>query len=178
MKALMNGDYKIAFQELHPLAEQGDGVAQSAIGTMYMRGFGVAQNFEKARYWYKKAAESKDINRQSLARAEAMLGAIYQDGMGVAKDYQKALKWYKKAAKHGDASAQGLLGMMYANGRGVDQDFIEALKWFTISAEMGYTQATMAQDMLTEKMNAQQISKAKKRAREWMENHEGITSDS
>ena len=62
---------------------------------MYAKGTGVAQSYEKAVEWYRKAAE------QGLARAQYNLGCMYENGTGVAQSYEKAVEWYQKAADQG-----------------------------------------------------------------------------
>lgn len=175
-EALINGDFETAFQESHPLAKQGNGLAQTTLGILYIRGLGIEKDFKKAIYWFKKAALNKDIARKAQARSEAMLGVIYQEGKGVAKDYHKAVKWYKKASKKGDPSAQGILSTMYATGKGVKKNFVKALKWSTISAELGYSQAETVRDMLTENMSPQRVSQGKSMANEWMKKNKGVSS--
>lgn len=73
-------------------AEQNYVVAQYNIGTLYLKGNGVKQNYEKALEWFTKAA------MQGYADAQYELGSMYEKGNGVEKDYEKALEWYIKAA--------------------------------------------------------------------------------
>ena len=48
------------------------------LGVLYMNGLGVAQNYDKAREWYQKAADA------SFAAAMNNLGVLYMNGLGVA----------------------------------------------------------------------------------------------
>ena len=68
-------------------------------GLMYSDGNGVPQNYEKAAFWYRKAAE------QGHADAQNNLAARYATGTGVAKDLAEALKWYRAAAAQGHPTA-------------------------------------------------------------------------
>ena len=104
-------------------------------GNMYYYGEGVAQNYEEAFGWYKKAAEQGD------ADAQYRLGEMYENEEGVAQDYEEAFGWYKKAAEQGDADAQNTLGWMYLNGRGVTEDDQQAVEWFRKAAEQGHAKA-------------------------------------
>lgn len=81
-------------------AEQGDTVAQTALGGIYWNGDGVAMNKTEAVKWYRKAAE------QEYAKAQYALGLAYIIGNGVAEDKVEAVKWFRKAAEQGDAVAQ------------------------------------------------------------------------
>jgi len=116
---------------------------------MYLKGWGVPQDTDKAEDWFKKAAN------QGNAKAETALGHIYLTtaafntvisnmfsnpyGKSTAtEDYQKALYWFKKAAEQGYAPAENYLGVMYANGLGVPQDYSKALYWLKKSAKQRY----------------------------------------
>ena len=117
------GDYKTAFNEWKPLAEQGDAYAQFNLGWMYRNGKGVLEDDKEAVKWYTKAAE------QGYAFAQNNLGVMYKNGKGVLKDPKEAVKWYTKAAEQGYALAQKNLGVMYADGEGVLKDLSKAKHW-------------------------------------------------
>ena len=53
----------------------------------------MAQDYEQAVSWYRKAAA------QGLASAQNDLGRMYEYGYGVAQDYVKAIACYRKAAE-------------------------------------------------------------------------------
>jgi TPR repeat protein/serine/threonine protein kinase len=155
------------FNSLIEKAQNGDINAQFNLGLCYFDGSGVAQDHQKAVYWYTKAAEQGHVDAQSnlvdcyfdgsgvdqdyqkavfwctkaaeqgLAEAQCGLGLCYFDGSGVAQDYQKAVYWYTKAAEQGLAFAQYGLGSCYDNGSGVDQDYQKAVYWYTKAAEQG-----------------------------------------
>ena len=55
--AYQKGDYKTAFSEWRPLADQGDEYAQNSLGVMYENGEGVPQDDKQAVKWYRKAAD-------------------------------------------------------------------------------------------------------------------------
>ena len=67
---------------------------------MYYESLGVLQDYQKAAFWYGKAAEQGD------AAAQNNLAIMYQLGNGVRQDYRQARSWYEKAAEQGDAAAQ------------------------------------------------------------------------
>jgi len=121
--AYEKGDYKTAFNEWKPLAEEGGESAQYNIGWLYDNGKGVLKDYKEAVKWYRKAAE------QGHAKARYNLALMYDDGKGVLKDDKEAVKWYRKAVEQGLASAQGNLGAMYANGHGVLKDLSKAKHW-------------------------------------------------
>jgi len=96
------GDYKTAFNEWKPLADQGDADAQHSLGWMYGNGRGVLKDYKQAVKWYQKAAD------QGGADAQHNLGVMYAYGKGVLKDLSKAKYWINKAYENPDASASTL----------------------------------------------------------------------
>jgi TPR repeat protein len=110
-------------------AEHGSTTSMGNLGIIYENGYGVAQDYAKAREWYKKAADNGD------ARAMRALGVLYADGSGVTQDYIKAREWYKKAADKDNATAMTNLGWLYENGRGVAQDYAKAHEWYKKAAD-------------------------------------------
>jgi len=144
-----DGSYKKAATLFKELAKQGYAPAEEKLGHMYLKGWGVPQDTDKAMYWFKKAA------KQGNAEAEAALGNIYlrtaylntllshtfslrpRKGIGT-EDYQKALYWFKKAAKQGNAEAENYIGIMYDKGLGVPQDYSKADYWYKKAAKQGY----------------------------------------
>ena len=107
------GDFTSALQEFQMLAEQGDVIAQYAIGLMYDNGEGVTQNNATAFKWYIKAAE------QGYAQAQFTTGWMYANGRGINKDYLRAGNWYAKAAEQGNNEAQQILTGLYGTGLGL-----------------------------------------------------------
>lgn len=112
-------------------AEQGDVKAQYDLGFRFEMGIDVDKNYEKALYWYKKAAE------QGLASAQYSLGYLYEEGLGVAQSYEKAHEWYVKANEQGSAEAKSAIGVLYYNGKGVKQSYQAAKKWFGQACDAG-----------------------------------------
>jgi TPR repeat protein len=97
----------------------------------YANGKVVPQDFSKAAFWYRKAAEQGD------ARAQDDLADMYYNGRGVTQDYTEAAAWCRKAAEQGNAVGQSNLGFMYRRGLGVTQDYTEAAAWYRKAAEQG-----------------------------------------
>lgn len=117
-------------------AENGDKIAQNQIGLYYFNGkngFGNShypfeKDIQKAKYWFKKAAE------QGSSDGQENLGAIYFEE----KDYNNALIWYTKAANSNHSRAQYLLGFMYNEGLGVKKSRKNAKFWLQKSCSLGY----------------------------------------
>jgi len=93
----LSGDYKAAFKEMLPSAEQGSVDAQYWIAAMYGSGKGVPTNDKTAVMWWTLAAE------QGHTKAQYNLGVMYGSGKGVPTNDKTAVKWYTLAAKQGYA---------------------------------------------------------------------------
>ena len=132
------GNYAKAYAELSPAALFGNAEAQTYLGLMYTMGRWVAQDFDEAVRWWRKAAD------QGYARAQHNLGVAYLSGRGVAQDDIEAGRWFRRAADQGAMRSQSSLGFIYENGRGVAQDYAEAVRWYRLAAEQGYTDARTA----------------------------------
>lgn len=117
--------------QLRAKAEAGDPEAQFELAWAYEQGKGVAQSYEEAVKWYRKAAD------QGYADAQYNLGGCYCRGEGVEQSYEEAVKWFRRAADQGDADAQCYLGVCYFRGDGVSRSYEEAIKLYRKAAEQG-----------------------------------------
>jgi uncharacterized protein len=130
--ALRSGDYVIALELLHPLADRGDPKAQMDLALMYMGGLGVNKDLSRAAVWLRKAAErgSTDAQRE--------LGAWYFTGkFGVPKDVNQAVTWLRKVAAQEDLRSITFLADLYQRGVLVPKDIGQALHWYRKGAELG-----------------------------------------
>jgi TPR repeat protein len=98
--AYASGDYATAVKEFKKVAEQGDGFAQSILGSMYVEGIGVIQDDKEAVKWFRLAAE------QGNARAQFNLGIMYDNVKGVIQDNAYADVWSNIAASEGHKNAK------------------------------------------------------------------------
>jgi TPR repeat protein len=129
LNALDKEDYKTAFNEFLPLAEQGDVDAQNKIGALYANGLGVIEDDKEAVKWYTKAAE------QGYASAQTNL-ADYLINEDYFINWVDADMWYSKAAEQGYLRAQYNFAIMHQQSH-LLQDITVAVKWFTKAAEQG-----------------------------------------
>ncbi len=125
------GDYAEAFALYTEAAEQGYTPAQNNLGSLYLRGAGVAEDAVVGADWIEKAATG------GFARAAYNLGRLYEDGSGVPQDTAKALEWFRSAAEAGDVVAQSKLGSMYMHGDGVSADYEQSFAWYEMAAKQG-----------------------------------------
>jgi TPR repeat protein/transglutaminase-like putative cysteine protease len=132
LAAYRSRNYALALIKWKPVADQGNSSAQVYLGDMYRDGRGVAQDYDEASRWYRKAAEQGD------ALGQSNLAYLFKRGLGLPQDYKQAFEWYSKAATQGNSYAQYNLGMLYAEGRGTPQDYGQAIAWYTKSADQEY----------------------------------------
>ncbi len=111
--------------------------------------------------WYRLAAE------QGYAKAQSNLGRKHRAGQGAPQDNAEAVKRYCMAAEQGLAVAQYNLALMYAKGDGVTQDDVLAHMWFSLAVGQGHQDARQGLEYVADKLTAEQIAGAEKRAREW-----------
>jgi TPR repeat protein len=142
-------------------ADHGDAASMGLLGLLYADGFGVAQDYAKAREWYEKAAA------KGHAMSMANLGALYHNGQGVAQDYAKARELWAKAADKGDGDAMSNFGAIYYHGQGVAQDYIQAREWYEKAAAEG--KASAMYNLAVLYANGQGVTQDYIRARELWE---------
>ncbi|MDX8379932.1 MAG: SPOR domain-containing protein [Gallionella sp.] len=126
------------FPVLRPLyarARTDDANAQLKMGSVFLTGKEVEQDYAEAMKWFRLAAS------QGQPQSQFNLGMMYAYGLGVAKDHTKASHWYRLAADQGLAISQLNLGVCYATGSGVPQDNKKAIKWLNLAAKQGEAQA-------------------------------------
>ena len=164
-------DSATILQQFSQAARQGDPVAQTNLGSIYLNGVGVRRDFTRAFYWFQQAAN------QGEGLAQFNLGVLYQEGRGVELDVRKAVDWFKKVELQPNRGeqfnpaikgwAELKLGFIYYEGRGVPKDYKEALSWFQKAAERGLV---IAQEMLGRMYDEAQGSvRDEKRAFMWYE---------
>src|ERR1039457_4567861 len=93
-------DYRTALRLFRLLAEQGNAIAQSALGYMHETGEGVPQDYSEAAKWYRLAGEQGD------ALAQTRLGFMYEMGKGGPQNFAEAAKWLRLAAEQGRVAAR------------------------------------------------------------------------
>ena len=145
--------------QLEKMARNGDPVAQSTMGDYYNSQFN--QDYEKAWYWYKKAAD------QGYAKAQWNIGTLYAviDRMlGGDKDLtdpviagivpmvqnlaatqnidiknarDNSLMWFKKSAEQGYLEAMFVMGRDYS----LNKEYEKALHWLEKADKYGHPEA-------------------------------------
>ncbi|MEM7223144.1 MAG: redoxin family protein [Pseudomonadota bacterium] len=100
-EAYQRGDYKTAYRNWRPLAEDGDAAAQFNIAVLYDYGEGMAEDNPTAAAWYRRSAA------QGFAAAQYELAVMLANGEGVAQDLALAYALFDlAAAQDPDAGTQ------------------------------------------------------------------------
>jgi TPR repeat protein len=94
--ARQRGDYATAVSLYRPLADKGNAIAQTILGTMYAMGQSVPEDGAQALFWFRKAAD------QGNATSQFSLGLMYANGRGVPQDYERAHMWFNLAGSRKD----------------------------------------------------------------------------
>lgn len=100
------------------------------LGTMYVKGFGVAKDIKTAFALFDRAAA------QGHEVASFYLGGMYENGIGVSADKEQSIRYYTVAAEANMASAQLKLGILLRN-----DDVLDSMKWMIKAAHAGEAQA-------------------------------------
>ncbi|MDA0845645.1 MAG: tetratricopeptide repeat protein [Proteobacteria bacterium] len=85
------GDVQKFQKYLYIAAEQKNPTAIKFLATSYFKGALGEQSFTKARDWFEKGAQLRNINSM------VYLGIIYRDGLGIGVDIDKAYFWFSLA---------------------------------------------------------------------------------
>ena len=104
-----------------PTAKEGNPEAQTYVGEIYEKGFGLKPDYKMAALWYEKAA------KQGFARAKLNLGYLYEKGLGVKQNVTLALTLYRQASGLDDTDIN-FESVLDANTAAMDVDDIRKLK--------------------------------------------------
>lgn len=138
LRAIERGHYPTAERALRKPAASGDARAQNNLGYLYEHGLGVAQSFEQALHWYRKASDA------GLPEARYNLATLYHHGRGVPRSFENALALFTAAAQAGYADAEYMVGEYHRAGLGgQERDGALALSWFLRAARKGHPGAQL-----------------------------------
>lgn len=130
-----------ASAELRDLARRaiaGDANAEYEIGTSFERGMDVPQNYERAAYWYRRAAG------QDKAEAAYAFGSLWDRGLGVPRDAREAMNWFRRASVAGKPRGAYEVGRLYETGELGPPNPRIAAGWYRIAADAGDAQGKEA----------------------------------
>ena len=104
--------------------------AAGFIGRMYLRGEGVSQNFDRARFWFERGDIEKD------PQSQYGLGLLYLHGYGVKPDIVKATDQFKLASGQDYTPAHVQLGSLHLD-QGATEDLASANHYFELASRWG-----------------------------------------
>ena len=129
--AYQRRDYKTAYEEFLPLAEQGDPQAQCELGFFFLKGLGRPRDFGEAFRWFLRSAMG------GYSPAQCQVGNCFLMGEGTTRSLSEAKKWYRKSAEGGDlvayASLIRALGAEDDGGKSCE----ETRKWLALLCQEG-----------------------------------------
>lgn len=135
-RASPDASLSAGIQKLEAQAFAGVPEAQHDLAAVYTAGrAGVTQNFEKAAFWFREAADN------GVANAAYNLGVLFHQGLGVERDLDRALYWYREAAKKNHPEAAYNLGIAHIEGIGTSYDAPLAAAFFETAANQGVIEA-------------------------------------
>jgi TPR repeat protein len=147
-------------------AKAGAAFAQYTLGNHYYSGEeGYPQDYERAAYWYLKAAKGGN------AKGQLAIGIVYRRGQGVSADMDAALYWMKKSAGNGHSLAMYNLGQFYLNKAdrpSTGSYATEAYAWFVVTRDHDGPHAGSAGHEISQldaRMTREETSFARSRAR-------------
>lgn len=128
-------DYKKAFDYATIAAEDDECGGYLVLGSLYLNGWGVEKNVNKALENYKMAAALGDETAMN------QIGIIYMGSDEFEANLEQSFYWFNEAAKKGSDVGMYNLGCCYRDGFGIKADVEQAAEWFKKSAELGYVDA-------------------------------------
>lgn len=191
---LNRGSFKAAIKEFEPLVAQEYSPAQYQMALIYLNGYGVKKDSQKAFDLLSLSASQnypdalfslsimysdgeivkKDLKTafalmeraaiRNLVSAQFNLGVMYYNGSGTNKDYKKSARWYETAAKQNYALAQYNLALLYFEGLGVEKSIEMSYVWNIIAASNGYDEARKSRTLDERQLSNLQISEAREKA--------------
>jgi len=115
--------------EIVKKSEEGDALAMSQLGQLYLLGQGVEKNVEEGVRLTLASAEKGWVS------AQHNIAWLYENGTGLEQSWEKAIYWYEQAAQQKKASSLNNLGRIYDNGFGVEEDKIRAFEYYLLAAD-------------------------------------------
>jgi len=140
LDAYRSGHYIQASDDLIKASKQG-AVGEDYMGRMYLYGYGVLKNNQRALHNLRESAARGYLPAQKMVARYALI----QD-----KNPAEALKWFEKAANQGDMQAQMYCAAAYRFGVGVRNNEDKARKYDIAAAKQGNSlaQASLAEHFL------------------------------
>ena len=128
-------DYKKAFDYATIAAEDDECGGYLVLGSLYLNGWRVEKDVNKAFENYKMAAALGDETAMN------QIGLIYMGSDEFEANPEQSFYWFNEATKKGSDVGMFNLGYCYKNGFGIEADAEQAAEWFKKAAELGFVDA-------------------------------------
>lgn len=128
-------DYKKAFDYATIAAEDDECGGYLVLGSLYLNGWGIEKDVNKALENYKMAAALGDETAMN------QIGIILSGYEGFEENPEQSFYWFNEASKKNSSEGMYNLGCCYKNGYGTETDIEQAAEWFKKAAEQGYVDA-------------------------------------
>jgi TPR repeat protein len=132
-------------QWLTASAEQGNAIAQSDIGEIYMKGdYGQTRDWQKAVAWFIQSSKTQKDPRVDRWN----IGFMYHEGgNGITPDAEESMKWFAATGMN-QKEADVTVGLYYTLQLfGIEQNYAKALHYFTVSPAHSLMAASVLGDM-------------------------------
>ena len=129
---LDEGKYDQAFSIVNKKVEQNDSNAENAMGILYLNGFWVQKDQQKALEWFEKSVKN-DGNASSYYNIAAIIMGYPESK----RNLKKIFEYNSKAVEGKHPDAYNLQGILYLNGIYVDKDKNKAFNLFQEGAKLG-----------------------------------------
>ncbi|QLR76064.1 sel1 repeat family protein [Citrobacter freundii] len=148
-------------------AQNNDTAAMNNLGNIYSDGVNIPTDNQRAEDWYLKAVALGSMS------ARNSLGVFYGRGLGRhPDDRDKALPLVEASACQGYALAQINLGSFYMENDGeVSVDYKKSYAWYYVAYINGARNVKNELNLLTKKMNKEELIDAKKMAAEYSQKY-------
>lgn len=127
-----------AVRHLRQLEVMGGEKGLIELGSRYMTGKGVKEDYGRAYRCFEKAASQ---NGKLLMYAEFNLGCMHLEGHFVAMNSVKASEYFEKAATKGHVPAQYNWGLALIDGWAGYEDYVVGVEWVEQAAAAGMAEA-------------------------------------
>ncbi|KAK0630163.1 HCP-like protein [Bombardia bombarda] len=108
--------------------------AAGFLGRMYLRGEGIEQNFDRAKFWFDRGLSHGD------AQSAYGLGLMNLHGYGIPKNIPRAADLFKEAAEQDFSPAQVQFGALYLD-QGHADDLVSANHYFEMAVRYANIEA-------------------------------------
>ena len=150
--------YRMAIEQLEPLADSGNAEAQYLLGALIHDGMGIKRNINRATKLFSQAADG------GSSKAQFQYGLMLMEGRDIKKDKPEGRKYMKMAALQGVSAAMHNLGYYHQEGEGGPQDYVAAYTWFELAVRNGAYYSEAFRDLLPQVLLDREIKEAIKRA--------------